>query len=81
MACKYYNNCEHRSGWCRSDNTIYTCTYGLNRIVTEHTLEKIKLKKHIKKVESERDFLLTLLKTAMERLGEDVDLSKLGESL
>lgn len=80
MACKYFDNCEHHSGWCQSDNMIYTCTYGLNRIISEHTLEKIELKKKINKLQSKSDFLLTLLKTAMERLGEDVDLSKLGES-
>lgn len=80
MSCKYFDNCEHRSGWCRSDNMISTCTYGLNKIVAEHTIEKIELRKQIKKFQSERDFLTTLLTTAIHRLGEDIDFGKLGES-
>lgn len=80
MACKFNGKCEHRSGQCKSDNTIFNCTYGLNGIIVDHTLEKIQLKKKIDKLQSERDFLLTLFQTAMERLGEEVNLSRLGES-
>lgn len=68
MACRFYDNCEHHSGWCKADNMISNCTYGLNRIIAEHTLDKIELEKKIKKLESENDFMKTLLKTAMETI-------------
>lgn len=70
MACKYFDNCEHHSGWCQSDNMIYTCTYGLNRIISEHTLDKIELEKKIKKLKSEKEFVLTILKTISEQIGD-----------
>lgn len=70
MACKYFDNCEHHSGWCQSDNMIYTCTYGLNRIISEHTLDKIELEKKIKKLKSEKEFVLTILKAVSEQIAD-----------
>lgn len=81
MSCKYNKKCEHRSNGCKSDNTIFSCTYGLNSIILEHTMTEIALKKKIKKLKSENSFIKTLLQTAMKCLGKDVDLSQIGESL
>ncbi|MGN1086142.1 MAG: hypothetical protein ACI4Q5_03820 [Porcipelethomonas sp.] len=43
MACRYYGNCEHQSGWCQSDRILIKCVYGLNKLCREHTQKIVKL--------------------------------------
>lgn len=43
MACKYYGNCEHQSGWCQSDSMLIKCTYGLNNLCSEQILKIVRL--------------------------------------
>lgn len=59
MACKYYGNCEHQSGWCQSDSMLIKCTYGLNNLCSERIQKIVKL-------EEENKELKRLLRLAVE---------------
>ena len=59
MACKYYGNCEHQSGWCQSDSMLIKCTYGLNNLCSERILKIVRL-------EDENAELKRLLRLAVE---------------
>lgn len=59
MACKYYGNCEHQSGWCQSDSMLIKCTYGLNNLCSERIQKIVRL-------EEENKELKRLLRLAVE---------------
>ena len=59
MACKYYGNCEHQSGWCQSDSMLIKCTYGLNNLCSERIQKIVRL-------EEENKELKRLLRLAIE---------------
>ena len=61
MACKYYGNCEHQSGWCQSDSMLIKCTYGLNNLCSERIQKIVRL-------EEENKELKRLLRLAVEDL-------------
>lgn len=50
MACKYYGNCEHQSGWCQSDSMLIKCTYGLNNLCSERIQKIVKLEEENKEL-------------------------------
>ena len=58
MACKYYGNCEHQSGWCQSDSMLIKCTYGLNNLCSERIQKIVRLEEENK--ELKRLLLLAL---------------------
>ena len=50
MACKYYGNCEHQSGWCQSDSMLIKCTYGLNNLCSERIQKIVRLEEENKEL-------------------------------
>ena len=53
MACKYYGDCEHQSGWCKSDSILVKCNYGLNRLCDEQIIKIADLEDENKKLKQQ----------------------------
>lgn len=68
MACKYYGNCEHQSGWCQSDSMLIKCTYGLNNLCSERIQKIVKLEEENKELKR----LLRLAVEDFETLSDEV---------
>ena len=66
MACKYYGNCEHQSGWCQSDSMLIKCTYGLNNLCSERIQKIVRLEEENKELKR----LLRLAVEGIERIGK-----------
>ena len=66
MACKYYGNCEHQSGWCQSDSMLIKCTYGLNNLCSERIQKIVRLEEENKELKR----LLRLAVDGFEHIGK-----------
>ena len=53
MVCKYYGDCEHQSGWCKSDSMLVKCNYGLNRLYDEQIIKIADLEDENKKLKQQ----------------------------
>lgn len=53
MACKYYEDCEHQSGWCKSGSMLVKCNYGLNRLYDEQIIKIADLEDENKKLKQQ----------------------------